>query len=250
MKQPGSGACGPRRAAALILLLLAAGAAAVPGGLSDPLVVRRKLPRRVAAQQQQQPAGAALLPTTGTTVVRQQQHQQQPTGANTTTAAQHPPQKLGPGPAAAQAQQAVPGTEEWRRPSVDCSEMENCKRCRRYQGCTSCTAGYTLNERDNGLGDTTYCADAFAGKSRDWLMAYPWVAYCAPYLGGMSQANCGKCLRMTSTRTGSQVIVRIVDMCGHGMIDSDRLSAFVPLDTDKGGYAAGHLDIKLELVAC
>ena len=123
---------------------------------------------------------------------------------------------------------------------------------------------------------TTYCADAFAGKSRDWLMAYPWVsapaglvaakvflttlrprlqavltrwlcppclaptgtaisstvfpynncvalplpllqvAYCAPYMGGMSQANCGKCLRMTNSRTASQVIVRIVDMCGHG----------------------------------
>ena len=111
---------------------------------------------------------------------------------------------------------------------------------------------------------TLYCADAFAKKSQDWLMAYPWVspacppapclpasapariralrpprlaprapssvtpasrrpppahpqvAYCAPYLGGMSQANCGKCLRMTNGRTGSQVIVRIVDMCGHG----------------------------------
>lgn len=42
------------------------------------------------------------------------------------------------------------------------------------------------------------------------------VAYCAPFMGGMSQANCGKCMRMTSTSTGSQVIVRIVDMCGHG----------------------------------
>lgn len=44
----------------------------------------------------------------------------------------------------------------------------------------------------------------------------PQVAYCAPYMGGMNQANCGKCLRMTNGRTGSQVIVRIVDMCGHG----------------------------------
>lgn len=46
--------------------------------------------------------------------------------------------------------------------------------------------------------------------------AHPQVAYCAPYMGGMSQANCGKCLRMTNGRTGSHVIVRIVDMCGHG----------------------------------
>ncbi|KAI7835498.1 hypothetical protein COHA_010604 [Chlorella ohadii] len=97
---------------------------------------------------------------------------------------------------------------------------------------------------------TTYCADAFAGKSREWLMAYPWVAYCAPYMGGMSQANCGKCLRMTNSRTASQVIVRIVDMCGHGAIDADYQSAFIPLDTDKGGYAAGHLIVKLEEVAC
>lgn len=42
------------------------------------------------------------------------------------------------------------------------------------------------------------------------------VAYCAPYMGGMSQANCGKCLRMTNNRTGTKVVVRIVDMCGHG----------------------------------
>ena len=33
---------------------------------------------------------------------------------------------------------------------------------------------------------TLYCADAFEGKPRDWVLAYPWVAYCAPYLGGMS----------------------------------------------------------------
>lgn len=33
-------------------------------------------------------------------------------------------------------------------------------------------------------------------------------------------------------------------------IDSDYQSAFIPLDTDKGGYAAGNLPVTLELVAC
>lgn len=46
-------------------------------------------------------------------------------------------------------------------------------------------------------------------------MSYPWVAYCADFMGGMSQANCGRCLRLTNDRTGKQGIVRIVDMCGH-----------------------------------
>lgn len=33
-------------------------------------------------------------------------------------------------------------------------------------------------------------------------------------------------------------------------IDSDYESAFIPFDTDKGGYAAGSLPVTLELVAC
>jgi hypothetical protein len=47
------------------------------------------------------------------------------------------------------------------------------------------------------------------------MLAYPWVAYCANYMGGMSQRLCGSCLRLTNRRTGKRGIVRIVDMCGH-----------------------------------
>lgn len=44
---------------------------------------------------------------------------------------------------------------------------------------------------------TLYCADAFAAKSSAWLMAYPWIAYCAPFpktpaWDGMSPSKCGK----------------------------------------------------------
>ena len=46
-------------------------------------------------------------------------------------------------------------------------------------------------------------------------MSYPWVAYCAPYLSGMTQDKCGKLLRMTNNRTGARTVVRMVDMCGH-----------------------------------
>ena len=35
-------------------------------------------------------------------------------------------------------------------------------------------------------------------------------------MGGMSQALCGQCLRLTNQRTQAQLVVRIVDMCGHG----------------------------------
>lgn len=33
-------------------------------------------------------------------------------------------------------------------------------------------------------------------------------------------------------------------------IDADYQSAFIPLDTDKAGYAAGSMTVGLELVAC
>ncbi|EFN57221.1 hypothetical protein CHLNCDRAFT_21703, partial [Chlorella variabilis] len=97
---------------------------------------------------------------------------------------------------------------------------------------------------------TLYCADRFAGKTRAWVMSYPWVAYCAPYLSGMTQDKCGKLLRMTNNRTGARTVVRMVDMCGHSAIDADQQSAFIPLDTDRQGYFDGDLSVTLELVAC
>lgn len=147
-----------------------------------------------------------------------------------------------------------------------------------------------------------YCADAFAGQSAAWIRAYPWVAYCnAAMLGGMSEGNCGKCLRLTNLDTGTAQasvgwvwhgavcghkrgnyqwvgarlagaggqaqqwrgggscargtehtpilqIVRIVDECGNGAIDSDWATAFKPLDTDGQGYFNGQMTVKVELV--
>lgn len=47
-------------------------------------------------------------------------------------------------------------------------------------------------------------------------MQYPWTAFCMPQLNGMSQPLCGKCLHLTNLGTKATLIVRIVDMCGHG----------------------------------
>ncbi len=55
-----------------------------------------------------------------------------------------------------------------------------------------------------------------AGKTAEWLKQYPWTAYCLPFMGGMRQALCGQCLRLTNQRTKAQLTARIVDMCGHG----------------------------------
>eukprot|EP00887_Chlorella_sp_A99_P003492 scaffold7.g3492.t1 len=97
---------------------------------------------------------------------------------------------------------------------------------------------------------TTYCADRMADKDEAWLRAYPWVAYCnSAFLGGMSEANCGRCLRLTNLLTGAAQIVRIVDECGHNAIDSDWETAFKPIDTDRRGYLDGSLPVRLELVA-
>jgi hypothetical protein len=46
-------------------------------------------------------------------------------------------------------------------------------------------------------------------------MQYPWTAYCAPAIP-MSQDMCGRCLRVTNTRTGASLVVRIVDQCANG----------------------------------
>lgn len=102
---------------------------------------------------------------------------------------------------------------------------------------------------------TLYCADAFAGKSSAWLMAYPWIAYCAPFprtpaWDDMSPSKCGKCLRLTNNRTGARSIVRVVDMCGHSAIDSDYKTAFIPLDTDGQGYLDGQIYVTVEVVVC
>ncbi|KAL4856088.1 Pathogenesis-related protein PR-4B [Chlorella vulgaris] len=97
---------------------------------------------------------------------------------------------------------------------------------------------------------TVYCADSFADKARAWELEFPWVAYCAPFLGGMTQDKCGKLLRMTNASGGMRLIVRVVDSCGNNGMDLDQQSAFNPLDTDGSGYLQGYMNLTLELVEC
>jgi hypothetical protein len=72
-----------------------------------------------------------------------------------------------------------------------------------------------VDQRTPALRSTVYCADSFAGKARSWELEFPWVAYCAPFLGGMTQDKCGKLLRITNASGGMRLIVRVVDSCGN-----------------------------------
>jgi hypothetical protein len=99
------------------------------------------------------------------------------------------------------------------------------------------------------------CADAFwadPNHSRK-LLKYPWTAYC---LDGkaFSQSTCGKCLRVTNRRTGDSVIARAVDNGGCSDADGTGLDldpcAFNAIDTDKRGYADGHMRVDVQEVEC
>ena len=56
-------------------------------------------------------------------------------------------------------------------------------------------------------------------------------------------------MQVTNTGTGAQVTVRIVDQCSNGGLDLD-VNVFNQIDTDKKGYAQGHLIVNYEFVNC
>ncbi|KAL9320379.1 hypothetical protein ACSQ67_012218 [Phaseolus vulgaris] len=98
------------------------------------------------------------------------------------------------------------------------------------------------------LAVSAYCSTWDAGKSLAWRSKYPWTAFCGPS-GPRGQESCGKCLRVTNTRTNAQITVRIVDQCSNGGLDLD-ISPFQKIDTDGNGYAQGHLTVNYDFVNC
>ncbi|EXB93231.1 hypothetical protein L484_024570 [Morus notabilis] len=96
---------------------------------------------------------------------------------------------------------------------------------------------------------SAYCSTWDAGKSYAWRSKYGWTAFCGPS-GPRGQASCGRCLKVTNTRTGAQLTVRIVDQCSNGGLDLDYNTAFRKLDTDGRGYQQGHLIVNYQFVDC
>ncbi|KAL5566049.1 hypothetical protein UlMin_029213 [Ulmus minor] len=95
---------------------------------------------------------------------------------------------------------------------------------------------------------SVYCATWDANKSYAFRSKYGWTAFCGP-VGPRGQQSCGKCLRVTNTRTGAQVTVRIVDQCSNGGLDLD-VNVFNQIDTDRNGYNQGHLIVNYQFVNC
>ena len=102
------------------------------------------------------------------------------------------------------------------------------------------------------------CADRFwadPGHSRK-LLKYPWTAYCLKDRTGPPDASsaCGKCLRITNTRTGSSVVARAVDKGGCSDADGTGLDldpcAFDAIDLDRRGYADGFMRVDVREVEC
>ncbi|RDX65087.1 Wound-induced protein WIN2, partial [Mucuna pruriens] len=98
------------------------------------------------------------------------------------------------------------------------------------------------------LAVSAFCATWDANKSSAWRSKYGWTAFCGPS-GPLGQQACGKCLRVTNTRTNAQQTVRIVDQCSNGGLDLD-ISPFQKLDTDGNGNAQGHLIVNYDFVDC
>ncbi|MBA0618869.1 hypothetical protein Godav_028147 [Gossypium davidsonii] len=87
-----------------------------------------------------------------------------------------------------------------------------------------------------------------ANKQYSWRNKYGWTAFCG-LVGPSFLAACGKCLRVRSTRTGAQEIVRILDRCNNGGLDLD-VGVFNRLNTDGVGHDQGHLTIRYGFVDC
>ncbi|KAF8017841.1 hypothetical protein BT93_H2903 [Corymbia citriodora subsp. variegata] len=87
-----------------------------------------------------------------------------------------------------------------------------------------------------------------SGKPLARRNEYGWTSFCGP-VGPRGQTSCGRCLRVTNTRTGAQVTARIIDQCSNGWLDLD-VGVFHRLDTDGNGNVQGHLTVNYRFVAC
>ncbi|DBA02580.1 TPA: hypothetical protein N0F65_011952 [Lagenidium giganteum] len=63
-----------------------------------------------------------------------------------------------------------------------------------------------------------------------------------------SDLQCGDCVEVTNSRTKSKLVVKVVDKGGN--IFDLAQDAFDTLDTDKNGYAQGHMNIEYKKVPC
>ncbi|KAK9083534.1 hypothetical protein Scep_030005 [Stephania cephalantha] len=95
---------------------------------------------------------------------------------------------------------------------------------------------------------SVYCATWDANRPIEWRRQYGWTAFCGP-AGPTGRDSCGRCLRVTNTRTNVAVTVRIVDQCSNGGLDLD-ITPFRQIDTDGNGIRQGHLIVNYEFVNC
>lgn len=120
------------------------------------------------------------------------------------------------------------------------------------QSASNVRATYHLyNPQQNGWNlnaVSAYCATWDANKPLEWRRKYGWTAFCGP-VGPRGQAACGRCLRVTNTRTRAQETVRIVDQCSNGGLDLD-VNVFRRLDTDGNGNARGNMIVNYQFVNC
>ncbi|KAL8159585.1 hypothetical protein V2J09_001122 [Rumex salicifolius] len=173
------------------------------------------------------------------------------------------------GPAAAQQCGSQAGGKTCAN-NLCCSQFGYCGSTDDYcsKGCQSNCAGGTApsgggsasnvratyhlyNPQSNGYSlyaVSAYCSTWDGDKSYAWRSKYGWTAFCGPS-GPTGQAACGQCLLVTNTRTGAQVTVRIVDQCSNGGLDLD-VNMFNQIDTDRNGYAQGHLTVNYQFVNC
>lgn len=96
---------------------------------------------------------------------------------------------------------------------------------------------------------SAYCATWDASKPLSWRSRHGWTAFCNP-AGPRGRDSCGRCIRVTNTGTGANVVARIVDQCSNGGLDLDWDTVFTKIDTDGMGYQRGNLNVNYEFVDC
>ncbi|PPD79020.1 hypothetical protein GOBAR_DD24049 [Gossypium barbadense] len=85
-------------------------------------------------------------------------------------------------------------------------------------------------------------------QEKERLNKYGWTTFCG-LVGPSFLTACGRCLRVRSTRTGAQEIVRILDRCSNGGLDLD-VGVFNRLNTNGVGHDQGHFTIRYDFVDC
>ncbi|CAI8603330.1 unnamed protein product [Vicia faba] len=94
----------------------------------------------------------------------------------------------------------------------------------------------------------TILASAQSATPLSWRSKYGWTAFCGP-VGPLGPDCCGRCLKVTNTKSGDEEIVRIIDQYHNEGLDLE-VSVFRRLDSDGNGDAQGHLIINYDFVDC